>query len=358
MKLLYITNGINGAGGLERVLSVKASYLAEVLGYEVHILGLNQGNDAPFYEFSPKITFHNIAVGGNAVRFIQTYIKGIKQTINQLQPDIISVCDDGLKGFFVPLILSKKHNILYERHASIRLNTSQGVKGKIIKMLMLFLANKFSKFVVLTKANKKEWNTANCVVIPNPLSFYPNQSSALNNQKVIVVGTHSFNKGYDLLLHAWKVVAEKYPNWRLTIYGKIDAKKTFINLANELNLNKTVNFFQPTPNIQKAYLEASMLLLSSRTEGFGMVLIEAMACGLPCVSFNCPSGPGDIIKTNEDGFLVEPENIMELAEKIIFLIENEQVRKDMGAKAKENVKRYLPINILNQWDALFKSLMK
>ncbi len=356
-KLLYITNGIKGAGGLERVLSIKASYLADILDYEVHILTLNNNRDSFFYDFSNKIIHHDISVIGNPLKFYFNYSVGIKKIINKVNPDIISVCDDGLKGFFLPLLVSKTP-IIYERHASIKHNTSNGIKGKITKIIMRYLGSKFDKFVVLTNANKDEWQLANIKVIPNPLSFYPEQTSTLENPKVIVVGTHSYNKGYDLLLQAWEIISKKHTNWSLNIYGKVDTNKTFIKLATQLNLNNSVNFYEPTTKIEEAYLDASILVLSSRTEGFGMVLIEAMACGLPCVSFDCPSGPGDIILNNEDGFLIQPENSTAFAEKIIVLIENEQVRKAMGKKAKQNVKRYLPDNIIAQWDELFKSLLQ
>ncbi|NHN26147.1 glycosyltransferase family 4 protein [Flavobacterium jejuense] len=357
-KLLYITNGIKGAGGLERVLSIKASALANNFGYEVHILVLNNDNDSFFYDFSEKIIIHDIKATGNIISFYKSYVNGVKNVVKDLKPDLISVCDDGLKGFFVPMILSKRQPIIYERHASIRHNTSMGFQGKIIKRMMRILAKKFSKFIVLTNSNKDEWPISNCEVIPNSLSFYPKESSSLNNKKVIVVGTHSYNKGYDLLLNAWKVVVGKHPTWSLDIYGKIDAQKTFVNLSKQLNISDSVCFYPPRPTIERAYLDASMLLLTSRTEGFGMVLIEAMACGLPCISFDCPSGPRDIINSNEDGFLVAPQNETELIEKIFFLIENEATRKKMGEKAKENVKRYLPENIMKQWDQLFKSVLK
>ena len=116
MKLLYITNGVAGSGGLERVLSIKASYLADKLGYEVHIITLNEEGLSVFFEFNSKIIFHNIIVNGSSINFISQYIKGINAVINNIKPQVISVCDDGLKAFFLPIIIRQKQpmNIFLE----------------------------------------------------------------------------------------------------------------------------------------------------------------------------------------------------------------------------------------------------
>jgi glycosyltransferase involved in cell wall biosynthesis len=358
MTLLYITNGVNGVGGLERVLSIKASYLAEHYDYEVIILSLNEPIAQPFYSFSDKIKFISVQVKGNPLIYIYSYIRGIRKIAKDINPDVISVCDDGLKGFFVPKIIGKKISIIYERHASIKFNTNRSLRGKIQKQLMRSKVNDFRKFVVLTPSNIKEWQTENVIAIANPLSFYPEDSSLLKNKTVIAVGSHSYNKGYDLLLNTWKIVIEKYPDWKLNIYGKLDTSETFVNLANRLNIDNFVNFYSPVPDIEASYREASIMVLSSRSEGFGMVLIEAMACGLPCVSFDCPSGPSDIITDGDDGFLVPNTNIEALADKIIFLIENREERIRMGKNAKENAKKYLPENIISQWNKLFTSIIE
>ena len=276
MKLLYITNGINGAGGLERVLSVKASYLAEVLGYEVHILRLNESAELPFYTFSPKITLHSIAVGGNAARYLQSYIQGIKQIIRQVQPNVISVCDDGLKAFFLPLFLSRQCPLVYERHVSkqIEMNIDYPFwkKGWIYFkwLLMSLLAKQFSKFVVLTTGNVKEWKMlSNIEVIPNPTSFYPQASSTLLNKKVIAVGKHGYQKGYDRLLDAWYLVQLQYPDWHLEIYGKIQPDQNLNKQASQLGITESVSFYPPTQSIESKYLDSSVYVMSSRFEGFG-----------------------------------------------------------------------------------------
>jgi glycosyltransferase involved in cell wall biosynthesis len=362
MKLLYITNGVNGAGGLERVLSIKASYLADVLGYEVHLLTLNKGDINPFYEFSPKIHFHDITVKGNFINYLFTYQSGINKVVKKINPNVILVCDDGLKGFFLPILLRKPCPMVYERHVSKNIEFRSQMnwfQRRIVHFkwfLMNNLATKFNRFVVLTEGNTKEWNLKNLEVIPNPLSFYPNESSSLEHKKVIAIGKQSYQKGYDLLLQAWKQVHAIHPNWTLEIYGKMDANQNLESISNSLNLGESVRFFEPVKDIEKHLLESSIFVLSSRFEGFGMVLIEAMACGVPCVSFDCPYGPSDIISDSEDGILVPNGDCNLLANSLLLLIESESERNAMGKLAKENVKRYLPEIVCEQWNLLFKSM--
>ncbi|WP_308991947.1 glycosyltransferase family 4 protein [Mariniflexile litorale] len=363
MKLLYITNQISAAAGLERVLSIKASALADTLGYEVHIITLNQGNQELFYKFSDKIIHHDLNINNSKIGYLFNYIKKIKATVKEINPDVISVCDDGLKGFYLPIILKKKYPIIYERHASkyISLNSKgwkQKLKLQLQSKLMQWGAKSFDAFIVLTKSNVKEWKLSNIRVIPNPLSFYPSETSSLLNKKVIAVGSHYHQKGFDMLLHIWATLSPQFPDWELNIYGQIDTQETYLKLAKKLKINQHVHFHMPVKNIGDKYQEASIYAMTSRSEGFGMVLIEAMAYGVPCVSFDCPSGPRDIISNNNDGFLIPPENETLFAEKLKLLMSNKQTRLKMGECARTASKNYLPNQIILQWDALFKMLTK
>lgn len=357
MKLLYITNGINGSGGLERVLSVKASALADDYDYRVTIATLNEENHRPFYQFSSKVKFKTFYAKGNPLNYILQYRKSIKQLVKEVQPDVISVCDDGLKGFLIPKFIGKKIPVIYESHASqLIANRGKGISfnKEIQHGVKQILGNGFSYVILLTQGNLKEWSLKNTMVIPNPLSFYSEKSSELKNKKVIAVGSHSYNKGYDRLIEIWNRIEKDFPDWSLEIYGK-SANGKYENLARELNL-KNINFYSPVSNIEDQYLDASVFVLPSRSEGFGMVLIEAMACGLPVVSFDCPNGPADIIKDYEDGFLIENGNIEQFSEKLKLLIRDFELRKKMGHAGKENVKRYLPNQIVSQWNELFLGL--
>ena len=363
MKLVYIVNRIDGPGGLERVLSIKASKLAEDYNYDIHIVTLNQETKDLFYDFSTKLSYHNVNAKGNPLTRMYRYASGLRKVIRELNPDVIAVCDDGLKGFFVPLVLRKPCPMIYERHVSRSVEIKKGKRSLTKRIataikfgLMNFGGKYYDHFVVLTNGNLNEWSFNNLKVIPNPLSFYPEAKSTLENKKALAVGKHSFQKGYDRLLKSWKKVINKYPDWTLDIYGTISEAEGLATLADNLDISKTINFYPPVKNIAEKYEQASIYTMSSRFEGFGMVLTEAMAYGVPCISYDCPYGPSDIISDKENGLLIENGNIESFADGVISLIQNEERRKTMGIKAKEAVKKYLPDTIAKEWDDLFRSL--
>lgn len=363
MKLLYITNGITGAGGLERVLAVKASLLAEEMGYEVNILSLNEEGKDPFFEFSPKISRHSIPLGGHPLHYINSYRNGIQQMVRDIRPDIISVCDDGLKGFFIPAILGSGIPVIYERHVSklTEIGAGQSRLSKIFSSLkfrlMNHLAKSFDRFVVLTEGNTKEWTLNNMKVIQNPLPFYPDEVSTLRNKKVIAVGKQSYQKAYDLLLESWAMLPEELKDWQLHIYGKKNESLRLDDLAGKLGIGQRVFFHSPTRDIEKEFLESSVFVLSSRFEGFGMVIIEAMACGLPVVSFDCPHGPADIITHGTDGFLARNGDTEELSRYLSLLMGDITLRQQFGISGRETARQFLPQTVVKQWDDLFKSLV-
>lgn len=363
MKLLYITNGTSAPGGLERVLSIKASYFADHMGYDVHIITLNDGGREQFYDFSPRITFHDIKCGGSAVHYFNEYRSGLKRVVSEIKPDIISVCDDGLKGFFVPLFLGGKPcPMIYERHVS-RLISLGGrepnFKDKIQFKLMNYGARLYDRMVVLTQDNLSEWEgLTNLAVISNPLSFYPDRVSNLDNKRIIAVGKYGVQKGYERLLEAWKHIEKRAEGWSVHIYGAENDSGKLRALVKESDLENSFILHPPTQAIEQEYLNSSIYAFPSRFEGFGMVLIEAMSCGLPCVSFDCPCGPRDIIKDGVDGFLVDNGDVESLANSLLKLIEDDKLRSDMGIMARINVQRY-GINIIaKQWIKLFNEIVK
>ncbi len=362
MKILYITPKINNEGGVARFLSVKANYLVENFNYEVHVLTQNEGNSPLFFSFKEQIVLHDMILKGNSISFFLQYIKALKETLSDVNPDVIIVCDNGLKAYTIPFILKTKTPVVFECHGSKYIEENEQSKyfsGTKIKLLFKeFCANRFFKFVALSNESLKEWNVKNGVVISNPLWFKTCQFADLKSKKVIIVGRHSYEKGLDRMLGIWKKVIEKYPDWSLEIYGKSNENQDFQKLANDMNINNNVSFFEPVKNINDKYLDASIMAMTSRTEGFGMVLVEAMALGLPSIAYDCPCGPRTIIHNNENGFLVENGDTDSFVQKLELLIVDENLRLQMGIKAQESTKKYDLESIMLQWKSLFEEITK
>jgi glycosyltransferase involved in cell wall biosynthesis len=362
MRILYIVPKINNEGGVARVLSVKANYFVENFGDEVHILTQNSGNNPLFYAFNDTIVLHDMVLQGNKISFFSQYVKALKKEVQVINPDLIIVCDNGIKAYTIPFVLKTKIPIIFECHGSKYIEEKEQTEyffGTKIKSLFKELsANKYDKFVGLSKESLKEWNVKNGIVIPNPLWFKTTQFADLKSKKVIAVSRHSYEKGLDRMLQIWQRVIQKHPDWCLEIYGKPNENQEMQELANALDIGQNVTFFEPVKNINDKYLEASILAMTSRTEGFGMVLMEAMALGLPCVAYDCPIGPRSIIIDNENGFLVEDGNIDSFVQKVELLIENENLKIKMGENAKNSVSKYNIETIMQQWKSLFEELIK
>lgn len=365
MRLLYITNGVNGVGGLERVLSVKTKLFIEKENYEIHIAGLEGTNFDFFYAFDPSIIFHSIHVAGNPILYMYRYISEIRKLIKKVQPGILIVCDDGLKAFITPFIRGNNIPIVYERHVSnhIFFNDEQSSLQKVIVNIkvgiMNYLSPYFSVFVVLNEGNKKEWrHKENIRVIENILSFSPKTVSSLESNRVIAVGKQSYQKNYERMIDVWKEVSEEYPDWQLRIYGK---KSDKIHLEEKIissHLENKVILCNPDKHIMERYLESSVFLMTSRYEGQPMVLLEAMACGLPSVCFDFDHGPREIIKNRNNGFVVPYEDDKEFVNCLSSLLGDIKLRKQLGQNAKITSEKFSGESVFKKWDQLFKSLIQ
>lgn len=362
MKILYITPDIRNSGGIARVISLKANYLVSVLSYEVCILSENKTNLDFFYDFNPKIEWESSIYARNKLFFYWNYFRLIRKTIAQKKPDIIVVCD-AVAWIFLPWFINTKIPILFETHVSISLKKilNNGllstIRSKIVQFFKKITARKFDKFIFETEAGSKEWNLENSKVIPNPISFVSQNLASLENKKAIAVCRHSYEKGIDRLLMIWKKVLENHPDWILDIYGQWDSNLHYQKMADGLEISQNVNFIAPTIDIKNRLNQASVFLMTSRSEAFGMVLIEAMACGLPCVAYDCPVGPSEIIENNQNGFLIEDNTTDFFVEKVELLINNKNLRLTMGKKASESAKKYNIDEIMQKWNDLFIEIL-
>lgn len=378
-KIVYVVGGLSRIDGMTQVLSQKINYLAEHTDYDLHVI-LTENIGKPFcYKMSPKIHFINFNINFDELDTMPIYKKLIYYILKQkkykklfydylikLHPDItvsamrreinfLNSIPDGSKK--VGEIHFNKSN--YRQFSAPFLPPalceyiSKKWMNKLIKEI-----RKLDQFIVLTYEDRDEWNELdNIEVIPNPLACYPDNNwvSDSSTKQVIAVGRYTWQKGFDLLMNAWKQVTCKHPDWTLRIYGSGE-NEPYRQLARKNGLSDSVFCEKAVANIYEKYKESAIFVLSSRYEGFGLVLSEAMSCGLPSVAFACPCGPKDIIRNGEDGFTVEKEDTDALADRINYLIEHEDIRKNMGAQARKNIIRYKEDFIMEKWIGLFNNL--
>ena len=217
---------------------------------------------------------------------------------------------------------------------------------------------KASGIVALTKEDSNNWRRVNSfsVVIPNIVQLnITGDYCDYNSRHIIFVGRFFYQKGIDALIEIWKIVFHRHPDWHLDMYGEGEMKEYYQKITDKLHIN--IHIHKPESTIFKRYCECSMLLLSSIYEPFGLVLPEAMSCGLPVVAFDCPYGPAEIISNGVDGFLVKNRDVNEFATRVCQLIEDKNLRIQMGQAAIKSSQRYRADNVMPKWKELLESLV-
>jgi glycosyltransferase involved in cell wall biosynthesis len=192
--------------------------------------------------------------------------------------------------------------------------------------------------------------------IGNGLPARVHPRSRQENKVVVAAGRIVWIKGYDLLISAFAEVVEKHPEWRLRIHGEGPRREELRRKATRLGLYNNVLMLEPTDDMEGELAKASILAMSSRAEPFGMTIIEAFACGLPVVAFDCPRGPREIITDGVDGLLVPPGDVGALAETLIRLIDDEELRRSMAANARASAERFDISMVTAKWERMLTEL--
>ena len=378
MKLVYIFSSFAAKGGTERIFCDKMNWLAEVAGYEIVFVTYEQGNHPFAYPLSNKIRHVDLntrffTTGTmpllKRIRFKFTmprlFKHRLRKLLDEIQPDVVVSTTYAL--FLFREILSQPYRHVVESHVCYyqlllqkKFTHISWLDRKIARHLLEML-KRCEKVVVLTHKDAACWKGYdNIEVIHNVVTNYPEKITDVADRpkRIIAVGRLQAQKGFDLLIQSWQLIAARHPDWQLVVYGHGGDLQKLQQQLEKAGLTSSMTFAGATDNIYKEYQNSAFYVMSSRYEGWGLVLVEAMSCGLPCVSFDCPYGPSDIIRDGEDGFLVENGNIQQLAEKMELLINNKELRERLGVRARLNAARFTSDNIMPQWTKLFETIVQ
>ena len=376
-NIVFCTPAIYSAGGVERVVAVKANYFAEQLGYDVTIIVTEgRGRDC-FFPLSDRVEVINYELYFEELwrlpfwKKVLVYLRKQHEFKRRLKADLLRIRPD-----FVITTLRREINFITKIHdGSIKFgelhvnranyrnidekdsNWVKKIFARIWKNNLLEHLNHLDKMVVLTDNALCDWpELCNVVKIPDALPFRIDGKSNLTAKRVVSIGRYAYDKGNDLLLQAWAVVEKNMPDWTLDIYGNGN-KESYQKLMDELGIDPhRCHLYGPVSDVKTEYLSSSIFVLPSRFEGFGLVIIEAMACGVPVIAFDCENGPRSIITNGENGFLIPPFDIHLFAEKVMLLMKEQELRFRMGVNAQESASQYDVDRIGHQWKHLFEEL--
>jgi glycosyltransferase involved in cell wall biosynthesis len=362
-------------GGLEKQTITLINELAKQDNLEIEIISVYNILGKSFYDINAKVKIkYLIPYGPNK--------KEIKDCINDKKYfKLLKELFKGLKILFL------KHNLIKKEIATVRtdyifstriefsklikrtdtINISQEHSyidnEKYIKIVNRSF-NNINYLVVMTDKAKENYNRwikntkTDVVVIPNMIEENQKYISNCENKKIISVGRLEDVKDFSLLIDIFAKIVEKHKNndWNLEIIGSGSLKEELESKIQTLNLKNNIKLTQnlPIDMVYKKLSESSIFVLTSKSESFSLVLCEAMDVGIPVVSFDIDAGPKEIISNDENGYLIENRNIDDMVDKILSLIDNSKLRKEIGSNAKQSAKKYYSSNIIKKWLEIIK----
>ncbi|CAM1339445.1 glycosyltransferase family 4 protein [Tenacibaculum aestuarii] len=370
MRIVYNTDQIYLHGGIEKVMATKVNYLAKIEDIDVYIITTEQKKKQPCYLLNSAVKLEDLGVNYQRGLSYFSWVnlkKAVKHLIKQrrkfkeLQPDVVISPNYNFDHYWLPFIVPNKTKLIKELHSSrfyeVEKRKQKSFKNKLAWKLQDWIEAKYDYVVVLNDDEVKYRPGNNAVVIPNP-TIVPMYQADVMQKNVMAAGRISPIKGFDKLIEAWQLVNKDFPDWQLHIYGDNygNTKNDLQKLIKTLALEQSVTFKESVTNLPKAMLNYGIYVMSSETECFPTVLLEALSVGLPIVSFDCPNGPRHIVTHQKDGLLVEHQNVEALAEGVRMLINNDVLRNEFSSFAKTSVQRFEVNQVMKQWLLLFKKV--
>lgn len=361
MKKIYFVISSLTSGGAERVMTTLANELS-AMGYEISII--SKFHLPPFYELNDQVKLIYPKIKISYKNIYSTLIGRIKLYINLFylikvdRPDLLIPFSTTTNGAII--IIGKLLKI--PTIASEHINYKKDSKSIFIKIIKRYVYPHANTLTVLTLRDLKEYYgkyMKNVIVMENPLSMSPLKSEITDRGKTLLaIGDLErwHHKGFDNLLKIFLSVHQKYPEWKLHIAGGGDPSFLKEHIVNH-NLSDSIELLGPIKDVKSLLQKHSIFLLTSRYEGLPMVIMEAMSQGLPCIAYDCFTGPGELISNNKDSILIDDQNIEMFRNKLFELIDDEDLRKRLGKNAIETSKKYQSSIIAHKWHKLIEQTL-
>lgn len=374
MRIVHIYNEFATYGGVQRIFCDRMNELVR-LGYDVTLITFEQGDqeDNPAYVLSPAIRriklYHPFylrfrrSVFSRAAFLARTKASleaELTECLSQINPDVVCTNYDHCTLRAVLRSTPDACHILESHNYRWADLVGRPWYKRLFRRIEMRWYSRYVRLydcvVALTHQDAAQWSEVQRVeVIPNMILPHPVEHHG-GSRSVLSIGRLSYQKGYDLLLRAWKRVNRQHPDWQLNIYGEGSDGESLRRQITALGMADAVHVHHASSDVHRLYDTHDFYVMSSRYEGFGLVLIEAMQHGLPCVTFDCPCGPSEIVEDGINGYLVPNGDVAALATSICRMIENPD-RRPMSAYAEQKARHYSPETIMPRWEQLFRDLM-
>lgn len=379
MRILIIHRSYALVGGAERVLIDKANYLSEHGHHQIMLVSYEQGDHPLPYELHPSVEYKDLDCRFftlsrfsiltrlyHSFRLRWKFRSALKELASEFHPDVVVLASDWqtlissvLRAVSQVPVIAEFHNAYDYIMRKVGISENS-LKREIIRCFQwqtLKHLDKCARMVVLTESDARCWRQHfnNVCVMPNPVAFYPDVVDDIpkDSGRIIFVGRFNHEKRIDRLVFAFSQLADCYPQWHVDIFGEGNEKKLIQQKITECHLEGRVVIHDPTKAIIDEYKRSEFLVLCSEHEARPLVLVEAMACGVPCVALDCPYGPREIITDGVTGLLARDGDVQDLAAKMEWLMSHEKERQEMGRNAREDAAKYKMSVIMKEWEKLY-----
>lgn len=378
MKIIYIVRSLHSVGGIERTLSDKANWMV-ARGHQVMFVTYLQGNDSINFPLDKRVQLFDLACSTFSMYKYPIYYRlfyflklqklfreRLKRVLDNYKPDLVVLAIPSAEDFVWDLMkVTQSAKVIIESHITF----DYFLMGKSFTDRLLYFLfpplkaiRMADMLIALTENDASCWRRhkiSNVLVVPNPVTYYADSIDDITKERsrIIAVGRLASQKRFDRLIEAFSLISNRYPEWYIDIYGEGELRGTLGSVIKTKGLVGRINILNFVQDIYTEYMKSQFLVLSSDYEGFGLVITEAMACGIPVVSTNCPFGPSDIIDDGKTGFLSKME-IEDLAEKMEWMISHKEERVKMGENAYKKAAQYRKEIVMPRWEETYKSLLK